>query len=376
MRRARRIFLVFLWPLLFANHWGVRGQDGAIKVKVRQVYMPVLAYDHGQALTLSAKNCRVFEGLEQDKKMIWVEQSVDGFIQYDKQPLAVALVDDSTGSMKTVLSDQAVLQGNKLEQAKNASKLFIQSIFRPGQDQAMVSEFFYEIGFVDSQNPKILAIAPSHTHREFFYRNTYYRFLTLSKDKRWILASTSLRVNQPWTGDLDLLKVAIEKIDNAFGATPLRDALFSLTKEMDKAPSDMVRVAIVLSDGLDIPNANAHSLAETIRELQNHQVLVYGVGFYDRSFGAGLPNLPDVLEKTAEATGGFAFFESDPARMMENFFRIGETIRHVNFLSYIPKGREPGERKIKIEVGEWDATGQWHKKNVAVFHRQAYTYQN
>lgn len=362
--------LLLLCSSLFSQEKNSAGQ--VIKVDVKTVNLSVLVFDRDRTVRLGKENFRIFEGVKDAVgQTVWSEQNIESFTRYDEQPIALAVMIDSSGSMgrDRVVSGVSPVtpKADKLEGAKNASVELFHAVFRQGKDKGLVSEFMYVYNY--------LIFEPTfRTRRNFFSDGFYYKFVTTTKDNRYALVSTSLLVDQDWTDDLTKIKSGIKKIDEAIGATALRDAAFNLASHFEGVEGDFLRVAVVLSDGLDsdefqpqIVKFNEKILEDVVAEFQNKQVLVYCVGLYQK------PS-KDILGNLAEATGGQAFYEANSSRLTETFFRIGVAVRSVNFVSYTPIDKNPGQRQIRVEVGERDGAGNWQRKNYTVFHRQGYAY--
>ncbi|MBI2057664.1 MAG: VWA domain-containing protein [Candidatus Yanofskybacteria bacterium] len=387
MRKSLKLCVVSVFCLFSLNTFSAEKtvqEPTQFRVEVKNVHLPLLIFDKGQTLKLNKENFRIFEG-EKDSggKVVWTEQNIESFNRYDDQAIALAVAIDSSESMVPTFQSNAQLGENKLEQAKNAARSLFRSVFREEKDVGLASEIAYEINFLDSD--KLQDAFGVNIPRSFFFRNTYY-FL-MKKYDTVTLASTNLFINQDWTNNLKDIEIGISKANQAGGNTPLRDAVFNLARHFSHVSGNFLRVAVVLTDGLDIPDPQAsgeikindHSLAEVISELQNNQVLVYTVGLYQQDpvliFGSSrAAQVTDFLEELAKTTGGLAFFETDLSRLSDVFFKIGAMIRSVNFLSYEPISNTEGERLIKVEAGEWDTHNKWHKKNYTLFHRQGYFY--
>ncbi|MBI2676762.1 MAG: VWA domain-containing protein [Candidatus Yanofskybacteria bacterium] len=387
MRKSLKLCVVSVFCFFGLNTFSAEKtvqEPTQFRVEVKNVHLPLLIFDKGQTIKLDKENFRIFEG-EKDvnRQIIWTEQGIVSFSRYEDQAIALAVAIDSSESMIPTFQPNAQLEENKLEQAKNAARSLFRSVFREEKDIGLASEIAYEINFLDSD--KLEDIFGANIPRNFFFRNTYFSFI-----KRYgsvTFASTSLFINQDWTDNLKKIEIGISKANQPGGNTPLRDAVFNLAQHFSHVNGDFLRVAVVLTDGLDMPDPqvagevkiNRHSLAEVINELQNNQVLVYTVGLYQQEpallFGSNRAvQATDFLEELAKTTGGLAFFEVNLSRLSAVFFKIGAMIRSVNFLSYEPISNTEGERLIKVEAGEWDTHNKWHKKNYTLFHRQGYFY--
>ena len=384
MNRNLKFPYVFLLCFLSLNLSSPGQESTQFKVEVKNVHLPLLIFDRGQAIKLNKENFRIFEGEKNvNGQVVWAEQGIVSFSRYEDQAIALAVAIDSSESMIPTFQPNTQLEENKLEQAKNAARSLFQSVFREEKDIGLASEIAYEVNFLDSG--KLEEAFGVNIPRSFFFRNTYFSFI--KKYNTVTLASTSLFINQDWTDNLKKIEIGISKANQPGGNTPLRDAAFNLAQHFSHVNGDFLRVAVILTDGLDMPDPqttgevkiNSHSLAEVISELQNNQVLVYTVGLYQQEpallFGSNRAvQVTDFLEELAKNTGGLAFFEANLSRLSAVFFKIGAMIRSVNFLSYEPTSNIEGARLIKVETGEWDYNKKWHKKKYTLFHRQGYYY--
>ncbi|HEY4484183.1 MAG TPA: hypothetical protein VI978_00455 [Candidatus Paceibacterota bacterium] len=384
MNRNLKFPYVFLLCFLSLNLSSPGQESTQFKVEVKNVHLPLLIFDRGQAIKLNKENFRIFEGEKNvNGQVVWAEQGIVSFSRYEDQAIALAVAIDSSESMIPTFQPNTQLEENKLEQAKNAARSLFQSVFREEKDIGLASEIAYEVNFLDSG--KLEEAFGVNIPRSFFFRNTYFSFI--KKYNTVTLASTSLFINQDWTDNLKKIEIGISKANQPGGNTPLRDAAFNLAQHFSHVNGDFLRVAVILTDGLDMPDPqttgevkiNSHSLAEVISELQNNQVLVYTVGLYQQEpallFGSNRAvQVTDFLEELAKNTGGLAFFEANLSRLSAVFFKIGAMIRSVNFLSYEPTSNIEGARLIKVETGGWDYNKKWHKKNYTLFHRQGYFY--
>ncbi|MDO8495316.1 MAG: VWA domain-containing protein [bacterium] len=352
MRKAPTVLFVVFIPIFAMAAFGAQGGQ-TIRVAVKQVYLQVRAFDHGKSLKLRQENFRIWEEYKNEQgKVEKVEQAVEGFARYESVPMALAVTIDSSGSMGLYTSSAAEVPRNKLELARNASRNLFDSIFREQKDRGLVSEFYFE--------------SPRH----------------VDEGGKHLVILTNLTVKQSWTPNLKEIYDGLGKIRRAGGATPIRDSVFNLAQHFREIDGDYLRVAVVLSDGEDAPDSarvgqikiNSHSLEEVIRELQNHQVMVFSIALYNKPmlnirFGR---NRADTMQSLAEETGGEAFYETDLSKLSGIFSKIGERIRDVNFLSYIPKSDIEGNRTIKVEVGEWDEKKEWHSQKASLHYRKGY----
>lgn len=333
-----RKWLAF-WLVLAGSILWISAQT--FRADVRQVYLPVRVFKNKQAVRgLTLRNFRIWEEIKNSEgKTEEIEQEINDSVSYRNLRLALATTVDASGSMGT---KSPVTGESRLEEAKTACVTLFETIFRPGQDQGLVSEFAFESWRTIDNISGLSVVVP----------NRFY-------------------IDQDWTSNLEEIKRGLGKIETPAGMTPLRDAIFILANLFQKTDPAALRVAVVLTDGEDdLGNVNERTLPEVISELQRHQVLTFAVGLFQK-----VGESKNILQEIAAATGGEAFFEPDPTKLSSTFLRVGGMIRDVYFVSYVAKSAVAGPRKIRVEVGEWDERGKWHKNKVQLFYRQGYYFQ-
>lgn len=343
--------LIGLWGLsatAVSQNQSDRGPT--FRAAVKQVYLAVRVFKKGQAVGgLTKENFRVWEITQPEGKPERIEQSVEDFSSYQDQSIALAVMIDSSESMGDLIRFDTILAHNKLELARLGAKNLLETIFRPGVDRGLTSEFSLEV---------------------------YQVF----ENERYVTRVTNLLIRQDWTSDLASLVLGLEKITKAGGNTPMRDALFNLAQHCGGVEGRFSRIIVLLSDGEDNPSVfngrviNQHSLPEVIGTLQNQQVMVFGIGVYKKNFQWPVLGGPDFLETVATATGGQAFYSDNGVRLLDVFREIGDMIRDLYFISYTPKSDTEGPRTIEVETGERNEKGDWHKQKVTLFYRKGYIY--
>jgi Ca-activated chloride channel homolog len=139
------------------------------------------------------------------------------------------------------------------------------------------------------------------------------------------------------------LESAISRVP-ASGKTALYDAI-SLGLQVLSEGAPNKKVLLVISDGGD--NASKHTLAQTLALAEQSSVIIYTVGIFD----ADDPDQnPGVLRRLARATGGLAFFPSEPKQVSAICTRIAHDIRDQYTIAYSPSHpAKPGEyRTIRV----------------------------
>jgi Ca-activated chloride channel family protein len=182
---------------------------------------------------------------------------------------------------------------------------------------------------------------------EFFYS-------TLERDRdRGMLVTFDSGVDllQDFTDDPELLSDAVRSI-RAGGGTALYDAIYlAVTQKIASESESARRVLIVISDGDD--NASRVSLTETLEVAQLNDVTVYAIStnatanFRGRDQQRG----DRTLRTFAEETGGRAFFPFKLEELAVNFADISEELRAQYALGYIPtnSARDGSYREILVE---------------------------
>lgn len=131
------------------------------------------------------------------------------------------------------------------------------------------------------------------------------------------------------------------------GKTALYDAvLHALRLVLTGIPEK--RVLVVISDGAD--NASVHGLADMLLLARASNAQIFAIGLFDDS---NQDRNPRVLRKLAHATGGEAFFPSQPSEVLAISKRIAADIRHQYSLGYVSSNSDKpdGFRSIRVKVG-------------------------
>ena len=172
MNRNLKFPYVFLLCFLSLNLSSPGQESTQFKVEVKNVHLPLLIFDRGQAIKLNKENFRIFEGEKNvNGQVVWAEQGIVSFSRYEDQAIALAVAIDSSESMIPTFQPNTQLEENKLEQAKNAARSLFQSVFREEKDIGLASEIAYEVNFLDSG--KLEEAFGVNIPRSFFFRNTY-----------------------------------------------------------------------------------------------------------------------------------------------------------------------------------------------------------
>lgn len=189
-------------------------------------------------------------------------------------PLRIVFMFDSSGSTSKMLPT-----------LKAVAPAFLNSIFKPGLDTAMLVSF----------NTKVIR-------------------------------------QQPFTGNAQLIANSLDNIRSG-GLTSLYDSLLSVVKKDLASQSNQPerRLVILLSDGLD--NYSLHSLVEAARELNRAGITLYSVFMGPKN--ADISGI-NTLQTLADLTGGKAFFPEKPKDFAPAFAAIEHDLRTQYSLTFHP----------------------------------------
>jgi Ca-activated chloride channel homolog len=154
-------------------------------------------------------------------------------------------------------------------------------------------------------------------------------------------------LDQPFTGNINLLKDALEKVE-ARGGTALYDAIVASADYEKKQARLQKKVLFVVTDGED--NASRETLEEAVRRLQQENgPTVYAIGLLGEERARRARR---ALETIALRTGGIAFFPKTLDEVDEISSKIAHDIRSQYTIGYKPtKPRSvQGYRTIKVEA--------------------------
>lgn len=154
-------------------------------------------------------------------------------------------------------------------------------------------------------------------------------------------------LDQPFTGSINLLKEALEKVE-ARGGTALYDAIVASADYEKKQARLQKKVLFVVTDGED--NASRENLEEAVRRLQEENgPTVYTIGLLGEERARRARR---ALETIALRTGGIAFFPKTLDEVDEISSKIAHDIRSQYTLGYKPTTSRSvgGYRTIRVEA--------------------------
>ncbi len=253
-----------------------------IRMNTNLVVLSATVVDHNNALVfgLGKDNFQVYENR--------ILQQIKTF-SHEDLPVAVGLVIDNSGSMRTKRADVI------------ASALI----------------------FVDSSNP----------HDQMFVVN-FNEHVTYG-----------LPLEIPFTDRADQLQLALSTI-KAVGETALYDAIDAALDHLTQSKCDK-KALILISDGGD--NASAHSLAQIVEKARHSAAVIYTVGIFDEQDGDHNPGL---LKRFAKETGGEAFFPASSKQIPLICEGIARDIRNQYTLGYAPliTKQDAGYRVVDVRA--------------------------
>jgi Ca-activated chloride channel family protein len=262
------------------------GDDQTLQVNVELVNVPVSVVDKkGKYVTnLKKEDFKVLE----DEKI----QSITNFSNESNLPLSIALLVDTSGSIR-----------DKLRFEQEAAIEFFYSTLQRGKDRALVIAF-----------------------------------------------DSGVDLLQDFTDDPEKLADKIRAI-RAGGGTSLYDAVF-LAVNQKLAGTSGRRVIILITDGDD--NSSRVSLTETLEVAQKNDVSIYSISTNSAAyFGSKEQERGDkTLKKFSEETGGRPFFPLKIEDLASSFLNIHDELRSQYQLGYRPtNGRPDGTfRRIRVDM--------------------------
>jgi Ca-activated chloride channel family protein len=227
-----------------------------------------------------------------------VPQEIEGFIALSDLPLDVAVLMDTSNSVKP-----------KLKFEKDAAVSFLQTMLTARKDRALFATF-------DSQ----------------------------------------IELHQDFSNRIDLLTKAIDKV-KAQGETKMYDAIYQVCEEKMLAPalSGKRRAMVVITDGED--TISERGLKEVIEIAQRSETIVYVIstkqaGYFGVQAGTVDRREDKDLKKLAEDTGGRAFFTAEVIELERSFSAIARELRSQYQVAYSPiNGKYDGKyRQIEIRL--------------------------
>jgi VWFA-related protein len=276
-------------PLQFLiDNPGPSAPSSTIKLKISSVdiskfpridtYLSVTDADGAVIKGLTANHFKLTEQSELEAKA--VEQNIDVSTVEMADNIALALVIDRSGSMGSA----------DMRNAKNAANTIVDNL--SAEDRCAVISF-----------------------------------------------ASSVRVDQVFTGDKNVLKRAINALSSG-GWTALYDAIYTSVEMTSKEAG--IPAVIAFTDGKDEGNVSKHSLDQVIRIAQSKGVPVYCIGL------GGVDH--EVLQTIADETGGTYHYTPDSAQLEQIYQEIAASIQDLYLLTYRTHNTNFDGTKRTIEV--------------------------
>lgn len=229
------------------------------------------------------------------------------------QPVTVTHWESAPSALAVafVLDTSLTMQGDKIEAAKKAAEAFIKEL--APEDRALVLSFSDDIQ---------LRAALSTDHAE-----------------------------------------ALQQIGglSAAGGTALYDAIYAAAAELEKAPPEIRKVIVLLSDGRDeaasgLEPGSFHTMEEAIHRAHAADATVFSFGLgaiLDRETDfTGRMTTAEVLDRFARSTGGAFQRITRWTRLGAGFRGVLDEVRRQYGLAYRPPQPQPGEtwRTVQVKV--------------------------
>jgi len=259
-------------------------QNIIVDVNLVNLLFPVADRKGKFVTNLKKEDFRVYE----DDKL----QSISSFSSESNLPLTIALLVDTSGSIR-----------DKLRFEEEAAIEFFYSTLQRGKDKALVIAFDSSVGLI-----------------------------------------------QDFTDDPEKLGDVIRQI-RAGGGTSLYDAIY-LAVNQKLANQGGRRMIILITDGDD--NSSRISLTETLEAAQKNDVTVYAISTNSAAFfGSKEQERGDkTLKKLAEETGGKAFFPLKIEDLSSSFLDIHDELRSQYQIAYLSTNQKLDGtfRRIRVDI--------------------------
>jgi VWFA-related protein len=233
-RRAAGLAVFVLWATaVHPSPQHAQAPPATIRAEVPLVNIVFSALDRDKrpVLGLKEQDFLVFED-KKPQKIEYFSQLTEG----SDVPLTIALLIDTSGSVRTKLDDE-----------KATAAEFLRSILRKGKDEALIIQFDSEV-----------------------------------------------RLVQDFTDDTERLVRALDELE-AGNSTSLYDAIYLAVEEKLKGEVGR-KVIVAITDGDD--TASRLKKDQAIDSAQRNDVLIYGIGVRSREFGANFGVLKKFAEET------------------------------------------------------------------------------
>ncbi|MCA1641767.1 MAG: VWA domain-containing protein [Acidobacteria bacterium] len=274
-----------------------------------------------------------------------VPQTVSVFQRETELPLSIAILVDVSGSQASTLPDE-----------KEFALRFLDSILRPGKDDAAILSFTGET-----------VLEQDLTKDRASLQRAIQRLRVVLPPTRKEQEDSDV---DPATGSAAPAEKEEDK-DSPIGWTSVWDAIWVTANEVTAQTSGQTRRAIILlSDGDD--TLRRVSRDEAVEAAVKANTIVYSIGIEPDCHGTDMACKLDkkALRKVSEATGGRAFFPLDDEQLAAAFAEINQELRTQYLVAYSPtnKARDNTYRRIRIEI----ANPRLRDQKIKLTYREGY----
>lgn len=269
--------------------------------------------------TMTRDDVRVFEND--------APQEISLFERETALPISIAILVDVSDSQKMTLVDEKI-----------AARQFVESVLRPGKDRAAIISFTgtatveqdltTDRAALEAAITRLAAVPPASYEEDSAYRQA--------------------EKSESVPAEVDLYGLP--------GSTALWDAIWATAGEvMSQAPGRTRRAMILLTDGDDSGRPYGRlDREEAVAAAVKADTMIYAIGVAPSCPGHEWDCKLDkkALRRTAEGTGGRAFFPIDQTQLRAAFSEIEQELRTQYLISYSPtnKVHDGSWRRIRIDI--------------------------
>jgi Ca-activated chloride channel family protein len=266
-----------------------------------------------------------------------VPQAIFTFQQNIDLPLTLAILVDTSRSEERTLPEE-----------KAAAQSFLESVMRPGKDEAAVVSFTGEATLEQGLTGNVANLRRAIDRIEY-------------------VPPSGLIGGGVVVGGIPRTTPPISDTQQALaGSTAIWDAVWTTSNEVLRDSAEHTRRAVILlTDGED--TSSQMHIQEAITSAVKIDALVYAIGIGDRyQFGIDEGS----LRKIADATGGRAYFPRNERELREAFMQIQRDLREQYLIAYSPsnKTRDGSYRRVVLEI----ANPELQKESLKLTYRPGY----
>jgi Ca-activated chloride channel homolog len=272
--------------------------------------------------TAADKNKRFVSTIQREDVRVLedgVPQAIFTFQQNIDLPLTLAILVDTSRSEERTLPEEKV-----------AARAFLESVMRPGKDEAAVVSFTGEATLEQGLTGNV-----AHLRRAI--------------DRIEYIAPSGLIGGGVVVGGIPRTTPPISDTQQALaGSTAIWDAVWTTSNEILRDSAEHTRRAIILLTDGDDTSSQMH-IQDAITSAVKIDALVYAIGIGDRyQFGIDEGS----LRKIADATGGRAYFPRNERELHDAFAQIQRDLREQYLIAYSPsnKTRDGSYRRVVLEI--------------------------